>query len=642
MLNLIKKPTKILLILLFFFLPLVVAVLPRYFWMELNIYVNGNFDFTKVVFFNVLSWIILLSFLFESVFYFILWFVRKNWKKNSPSLIRRGLGGGLISITSVLIISSILSFSPYVSILWNNTKWHSLVMFINLIWMFIIISSYEKYFVKTLLKVSISSSVLMSIIAIKEYFYPTFDYWDLSNRAIWTMGHPNYIALHLLVLVPFLYRVKSPILKKEGARGWFNKTIWWLLLLITIFTLLLTKSAWGFLTFLIYNIYYFLVVKKSFLENIWKSFSIFFRQRAKALCWQTVAIKLDFLLVFLAKKKKKIITIFLISVLIILIPIIFFIFPEKISSFISRFFIWWTTLKIIFSDAKIFLFWWWLETLELIFDNYKSQYLYIFENIWLTASRPHNLLINVFYHTWIFWLSLLIYFIYKFIKGFKKNYYFEAIALFLFFTIFNFSSISTYLLLILFLVELNYNNPKVNSSPFAKRKSYKFLCFTFLVFITSISITWAYFSYRLYLAENHIYNKKYNKILETYKFYPNYYYMLWEFEKWLEIEWFKSKSSYSAKISSLVNIVKDCENFTEEFWCAENYFYCWEYLEMTWHKDLAIEYYKTWLTKLPDLRNENSKYYNNFLLKKIIDKKRFFSEKYSNIKIILEKVKLRN
>lgn len=74
---------------------------------------------------------------------------------------------------------------------------------------------------------------------------------------------------------------------------------------------------------------------------------------------------------------------------------------------------------------------------------------------------------------------------------------------------------------------------------------------------------------------------------------------------------------------------------------VENNFYCWNLL---WQidKDLSIQYYNNWLSKTPDLWNSNSKYYNNFLIKNFVDKKRFFSEKYSNLEIILKRVWIKN
>ncbi len=71
---------------------------------------------------------------------------------------------------------------------------------------------------------------------------------------------------------------------------------------------------------------------------------------------------------------------------------------------------------------------------------------------------------------------------------------------------------------------------------------------------------------------------------------------------------------------------------------AENYFLCWNYIEQFWKKSDAIKFYKKGLEKLPDLRNKNSKYYDNFFIKNFVDGKRFLSKKYGNIKEILKKI----
>gem|GEM_PF-5138180 len=68
----------------------------------------------------------------------------------------------------------------------------------------------------------------MCILSLKEYFFPTFNYGTLGSRAIGTFGHPNYLSLYILLLLPFLTKKK-----------YFS------LLLLTIVTLLFTKSLLG-------------------------------------------------------------------------------------------------------------------------------------------------------------------------------------------------------------------------------------------------------------------------------------------------------------------------------------------------------------------------------------------------------------
>jgi hypothetical protein len=107
--------------------------------------------------------------------------------------------------------------------------------------------------------------------------------------------------------------------------------------ILLIIILFFTKSAWGIIVFIIFLFY------KLFNKNIIKNKYFYFS-------------------------------------LIPIIFILFFYYPEKIQSFISRFYIWETTLNIIFSDIKNIIFGSGLASLENIFDSYKVKELFLFEN----------------------------------------------------------------------------------------------------------------------------------------------------------------------------------------------------------------------------------------------------------------------
>ncbi len=563
---------KILLTILFFFLPLINSRLLNIFWIDLWFYVNWNYEFTKVMFFNIISWLIIVLSFLQYI--------------NNPKKIK--INKNLLYIISfylwVMILWSIFSLSPYNSIFGISNKAHSLIMFTNLIWLYIILINTKKSFLKKLIKISIFSCFLSIIIAIKELFLPSFDYSELSNRALGTFGHPNYLSLYILILIPSIYKIYFKKYKKKKL----------FIILLLFISLIFTKSFWAIILFIFYNLYYF---KKDIFSNL---------------------------------KKDKVI-IYIILILTIIISFLF-LFPEKLHSFLSRFFIWWTTLNIIFSNPKILLLGWWYETLNLIFDNYKSSYLYIFENIGYSADRPHNLLLNIFYHNWILWLTIFTYVIFAFIKNYKNKYSFNWILLFLLFTLFNFASIASYTIIVLFFAieKKTFKTKKIIS---------KFFIPIFMIILTSISLLWILFSFRFYIAETYFYNNNYLKAKSLFPFNKTYYYELWEIKKGLKIEKFKSKQYLINQILTLKDIKNDCNNLVIYFPSAENYFYCWDILEEYLYKDTAKEYYELWLNKLPDLRNKNSKYYNNIFIKNFISWNRFFSTKYSNIKEILKKIK---
>lgn len=571
MIKIINKIQTILLIILFFSLPLINSHFFDLFWIKWWFYVSWNYEFTKVIFFNIFSWILLFLFLVQYIF------TKKNHKNFNQLIFIPKI---IYLLVWIIIISTIFSDFFYTSLLWNNSKSHSSIMFLNIIWLFIILINSHKKLLNTLIKTTIISSLFVVLIWIKEYFLPTFNYWDLWNRALSTFWHPNYLALFILIIIPLIPHPLTHSL--TGGRKVFSYNIFLFILLIIL--LFLTKSAWWILIFIFY-IFYKLINNNRFRFNI----------------------------------KNEIIYLFL---WIFIFSLIFYQFwlITKLHSFLSRFFIWETTLRIIFSDIKNVLIWSWLWTLEYIFDWFKSPFLYIFENFWFTADRPHNLAINFFYHFWIIWLYFIFLVIYKIFKNYKnikykyKKYY-ESLFLFFIFTIFNFPSIAHYTIIILiwtYIYQKSYINTKLNY--------YKiFLINSILI----TSIFWIYFNTIYYIEEHKIYqnssyissNILYNKIKsENYK-------------KNIFWEWF-------------TNIENMCENLILYSNSIENNFYCWNIL---WKidKKLAIIYYNQWLSKTPDLWNQDSKYLDNYIIKNFVDKKRFFSEKYSNINQILERIWLK-
>jgi hypothetical protein len=440
-------------------------------------------------------------------------------------------------------------------------------MFINLIGIFIILTNTQKKFNQKLITTTIISSILITIIWIKEYYFPTFDYWELGNRAISTFWHPNYLALYILIIIPFLFsKIYTPL--SQWERGWG-----WGLLIVLSILLLLTKSAWGIIILILY-------------------------------IWKIILNKIN---------KKNIKILYMIcTIIIIMISSLYLyktIWISKLHSFLSRFFIWETTLKIILSDMKTLLIWWWIGTLELVFDTFKSPYLYLFENFWFTADRPHNLLLNFFYHLWIWWLIFIIYLWHKIIKNYQTSPYHDSLILFFIFTIFNFPWITHYLLIILMWATIY--KPYSLSLILGKRLGGGLLL---------ITIIWAIFSTTYYREENKTYNNNlytsknyiYNKILSE-NTEKNIIKNIWENQK------------------------QNCRTLITLYPSVENYFYCWNIL-WNQNKILAKQYYQQWLEKIPDLWNKNSKYYQNPLVKYSIDGTRFFSPKYGNMEKILKRV----
>jgi len=589
--KILNKITFFLLIILFFSLPLVNSHLLNLFWIDLGYYVDWNYEFTKVMFFNILSSIIFIIFSIQKIFFC----------KTKRFVFNKNLVKYFIIFLTILWISTYLSISPYLSLFWSNSKWHWTLMFINLFLLLILLINTGKQKIKLVFKSLIIWVFFLAILAIKEYFIPSLDYWDLWNRALWTMGHPNYLALVILLICPILYNK----LKKKHKTLKYKKYLYYLLLFTLIITLFLTKSLFWIIIFIFYS-YYFFVYKTRLKVN------------------------------------KKIYNYLFIIIIFLFISISLYLYPEKLNSFLSRYYIWKTTINISIYNIKILIFWWWLDTLDLIFDKYKDIHLYIYENIWFTADRPHNFIINIFYNLWLLWLTFLIYSLFllkklysklNYIKH-KKIYLFEIVFIFLIFNLFNFPSIVSYIIIILVIAKILKIIYKQNFHSIEKEITFSKKIF--LIIIILYSIISVNFFIKYYVSEVYTYRENFLKAINIFKYTADNYYRIWKNEKWLKIWKYKSEYYYISLIYFSKDYNQVCKNLLKDFPISENYFLCWDLLYKLRHKEKAIIYYKKWLNLMPDLWNSSSKYYSNFLTKNIISRHRFFSEKYSDIQNILK------
>jgi len=595
--KILKKITLFLLIILFFSLPIINSHLLNLFWIDLWYYVDWNYEFTKVIFFNILSSIIFIIFAIQKIFFC----------KTKKFIFNKNLVKYFIIFLSLLLLSTFFSISPYLSLFWSTWKWHWMLMFINLFLLLVVLLNQNNNILKKIFQALVVWLFITGLIAIKEYFIPSLDYWDLWNRALWTMWHPNYLALVILLIFPLLYNK----LKKIDKTLKYKKYFYYLLSFTLIITLFLTKSLFWIIIFIFYT-YYFILYKTKYELN------------------------------------KKILNYIFLLFIIIFIFLSFYFYIEKLSSFLSRFYIWKSTLNISFDNIKILIFWWWLDTLDLFFNKYKDIHLYIYENIWFTADRPHNFIINIFYHLWLLSVIFLIYSLnilknyylkLKLIKH-KNIYLFEIIFIFLLFTFFNFPSIVSYVIIILVIVQIlkiiykKYFHSIEDEITFSKKI---FLIIIILYSILSIK----YFS-SYYISEVKAYNNNYIEAIKTFKYNANNYYRIWKSEQGLEVWKIKSEYYYISALYFKNNYINWCGSLIKDFPISENYFLCWKIFYELWSKKIWLQYYKKWLDKLPDLWNTNSKYYNNIIFNKIISTHRFFSEKYSDIKNILKLINNKN
>ncbi len=575
---------------LFFFLPLIHSRFFNLFFWGFDIAVNWNFEFTKSIFFIIISSIIILL--------------------NINSIKKKTDIFSLLFIT-ILLISSIFSISPFASFFWGVEKWHSFFLFLNLVILYNFFCSLDEKERENILKIILFWSFFSAFFWIKEFFAPSFNYGEYAGRAIGTFWNPHYFASYILMLAPFFFKI---ILQEK-------KYYYSLIFIPLIFCLFLTKSFIGIFLFLFLIFYLFFYKNKGIIIS--------------GICLSILA----FLFIFL-------------------------VFPEKIHSLLSRFFIWESVIKILFSDVKIFFLWWWNETLGFIFWNFKSPFLYIFENFWYNADRTHNIFLDFFYNFWIWWFLYLSFIFWFIIRNFERNPYIESLLIFFFFHFFNFPSISSYLLFIFFLSSIRQEKGWLKKifeiftiwkgiwlckdknlllkikSLFKNTREKFFLKLTFFhlskIFIIFYSLVIIFIFSSFFTAEYFFYEKQYKKAISYFP-HPNYFYEINLFEEWKMIESFSSSNYFRKKILNLRNYEENCSKFLVLYTSAEDYFFCWNIAEKKWNLKKAKIYYQEWLKKIPNLWEKYSPYWNNFFVKNSITGNRFFSEKYSDIKNILDK-----
>jgi len=516
--------------------------------------ISGTYEFSKTVFFICWGQVLFIYFLIT----------QKNIQV--PKYI--------IPLLWVLIISTVFSLSPLTSLVGWVSKWHGMIFMYTLLCISIFLHNSSKTSLQSMLKWIIYSSPLICAWALFEYFSPSFDYGNLSNRAFGSFGHPNYLAGYILLLIPLLGLV-SHTLKRVCLYA------------LLVITLLLTKSAWAIVIVFCYWIW---KIKKYM-------------------------------------SKKQLLCIALIWWCIIAWVLYTFGLGVKVHSFLSRFFIWETTLSIIFSDIKIILFGTWLETLQLKFDLFKSEYLYIFENIWFRADRPHNIFLNIWQATGLLWIWTLAYLGDHFKKHIKKDIYCHSLLLFALFLIFNYASVIHWIIVWILFHLIVWKNIAYYRSKYVWR-----------IIWSVVSVICIFTVSTLYIAE--IYNKKSDHHLAIQHFpLPKYFYRIWEYDTGKHYESYASEEYYISRVVYDPDSSISCDMLVENYPTIENYFYCGEILEWEWFPSHAKIFYQTWLSLLPDMWNSESDYYNRFLIQNFFDGKRFFSERYSNISEILEKVK---
>ena len=360
----------------------------------IDIFWRGGYEWVK-------SSIILLYWVFFSIWLFFYLLKYKLVKKDYRLLIE------ILIITFLICVSTILSISPFGSLVWLSEKFHWLLFFLSLIVFFVsVFIWFEKQDYKRILNYIFLFSIPLYVYGIIQFiwfdalaiFYETRVPVTRASSFLW---NANYLAWYILMLLPLSKFINYKILRI-------------LFLIISFIVLLMTGSYfWIFLwiVYFLYLIYYF-------------NKNIFILSLVSLTIWAA----------------------FLCNSLSI----------EKLWSMLARPFIWETSIIAIIDTPKTILFGYWPDTLQIVFDKFKVEELSTYETSYYTADRTHNIFLDFIYFFWLLAWWIISWFMIKWFYISEDRAIKVSIFLFLLFFCFNIP-ISIHFILVLLLLAWIYS-----------------------------------------------------------------------------------------------------------------------------------------------------------------------------------------
>lgn len=165
--------------------------------------VNGfGYELSKVIFF-----------IFSVTTLGFLWIVAS---KNNLNIKRSSISKAALVFLLVLLITSLTGIDLKSSLLGNQPYFQGLILYSYLCLFYLLTKTHEiklKYWARILTL----SSFLVSLLAIKDYIYISFDRVlpTYAGRVVATFGQPNFYSGFILLTLPFLY-----FLVKEKYLSW--------------------------------------------------------------------------------------------------------------------------------------------------------------------------------------------------------------------------------------------------------------------------------------------------------------------------------------------------------------------------------------------------------------------------------------
>lgn len=163
------------------------------------------------------------------------------------------------------LLALFFSINPHLSFWGSYERQQGFLQLIFYVILFLLfISFFDKKSINKLLKIICCTASVIALFAIFQNFIPLFgSFWKteilLGRLSIGTLGHPNFLASYLLMLIPFV------VITFFGKRDFWHRVFWGICGLTILIAIILTRSREAYLGLFIMSVLGSLIYKRKLL-----------------------------------------------------------------------------------------------------------------------------------------------------------------------------------------------------------------------------------------------------------------------------------------------------------------------------------------------------------------------------------------
>lgn len=397
----LESVVTILLVMLYFCIPLVFAHMSDLFGVYLPVYPDYSYESVKVIFFWILVFIL-------SIFVVL----HHSQEINFQPL--------FLVLLGIIFTSVMLSDYPNVALLGSAERLHGGIFFLGLLLFALIL----KYTLTSQRREKIINATLYTLpilfcYSIIQFFGldPLFSHYSFtvfSHPIFATFGNSAYLAGYVLLLLPIT------------LISTLSRTYKILLFLMIAVILLLTQSITALLLWVWYSIYQCC------------------RYREFQYWWQLITL--------------------LIVVILVLWTLYAPYLEGKMGSLITRWDIMSAGISIMNDNPSRLILWYGPDTLAVFLSEHPVELLRLYLEEWWSLHSFHNVFLDVLFSFWIVWLIAFLWVLMRWLLSATSRWQIEVICLFLFFFSFNIASVGHWVILIFALFPLAHVTHKKTSN----------------------------------------------------------------------------------------------------------------------------------------------------------------------------------